>query len=133
MNEQIMDVLNNMKKHQESYEEIRELVFTDRMRQKQYTPEEEQLVIDNFFKVKNNAIDSILKEEKVTFLEAVVFYRILFKSCKTPTRLIDVMNMVLDIMNIPVKELNTHLYSKYNLKISNYQKYIDIIINMQKK
>lgn len=79
LNDEILSFINKFQEHTESFEEIRELVFTkERMNNSCGVPEIFNLTLQ-FQEIKKSAINKVLKQQKLNFPEGFVFERLIAK------------------------------------------------------
>lgn len=79
LNEEIISFLNSMKKHTESFEEIKELVFTKERLKKNYTVVEKFNLTLQFQEIKKSAINKALNNQKLNYPEGFLIERLIAK------------------------------------------------------
>lgn len=79
LNDEILSFIKKFQNHTESFEEIRELVFTkERMNNSCSAPEIFNLTLQ-FQEIKRSAINKVLKQQKLNFPEGFIFERLISK------------------------------------------------------
>ena len=128
----LVKVLKEIANHKETYDEIKELIFTKEMKQKSYGLSEMNRITGNFFQIKNKALVSVKDCAPLSCLEMFVFYSILFKMADIQITITNRLNMFLDKTNASVKDIINN--EKYEIRIlyQDIKKYIDIIITKYK-
>lgn len=79
LNNEIQNFINQSKNHIETFDEIKELVFTRERLSKNCSTIEMFNLSLQFQKIKNSAFDKVLKHQKLNFPEGFVFERLLNK------------------------------------------------------
>lgn len=79
LNEEIIRFLIYMKKHTESFEEIKELVFTQERLKKNYTVAEKFNLTMQFQEIKKSAINKALNNQKLNYPEGFLIERLIAK------------------------------------------------------
>ncbi len=79
LSEDILNLIDKFQNHNETFEEIKELVFTKERSDKIYNVTEIFNLTIQFQEIKRNAINKALKKEKLNFSEGIVFERLLSK------------------------------------------------------
>lgn len=79
LNEEIIRFLICMKNHTESFEEIKELVFTQERLKKNYTVAEKFNLTMQFQEIKKSAINKALNNQKLNYPEGFLIERLMAK------------------------------------------------------
>ena len=79
LNDEILQFINKAKKHNETFEEIIELVFTQERINKTTSAPEMLLLSLQFQEIKRNAFDKILNKKRLNFPEGFVVERLIAK------------------------------------------------------
>ncbi|MBQ4584520.1 MAG: hypothetical protein IJA94_06500 [Bacilli bacterium] len=79
LNDEILQFINKAKKHNETFEEIIELVFTQERINKTTSAPEMLLLSLQFQEIKRNALDKILNKKRLNFPEGFVIERLMAK------------------------------------------------------
>ena len=79
LNDEILQFINKAKKHNETFEEIIELVFTQERINKTTSAPEMLLLSLQFQEIKRNALDKVLNKKRLNFPEGFVIERLMAK------------------------------------------------------
>ena len=79
LNDEILQFINKAKEHNETFDEIIELVFTQERINKKTSAPEMLLLSLQFQEIKRNALDKILNEKRLNFPEGFVIERLMAK------------------------------------------------------
>lgn len=79
LNDEILQFINKAKEHNETFEEIIELVFTQERINKKTSAPEMFLLSLQFQEIKRNALDKILNKKRLNFPEGFVIERLMAK------------------------------------------------------
>jgi len=79
LNDEILQFINKAKEHNETFDEIIELVFTQERINKKTSAQEMLLLSLQFQEIKRNALDKILNEKRLNFPEGFVIERLMAK------------------------------------------------------
>lgn len=79
LNDEILNFINQSKEHTETFEEIKELVFTEKRLNSNCSIPEVMLLSMQFQEIKHSAFDKILKNKKLNFPEGLVVERLMAK------------------------------------------------------
>lgn len=130
--ENLVKVLNEIANHKETYDEIKELIFTKEMKQKSYSLSEMNKITDNFFRIKSKALVSVKDYVSLSCSEMFVFYSILFRMADIQVTIANILNMFLDKTNASVKNIINGEEYEVRILYQDIKKYIDIIITKYK-
>lgn len=79
LNNEMMDIINHIKQHNESFEEIKSLFFTKERLNKDCTIAETINLTLIFQEIKKSAIDKVLQNKELNFPEGFVIERLIAK------------------------------------------------------
>ena len=79
LNDEILQFINKAKEHNETFDEIIELVFTQKRINKKTSAPEMLLLSLQFQEIKRNALDKILNKKRLNFPEGFVIERLMAK------------------------------------------------------
>lgn len=80
LSDEIISFINNARNHIESFEEVKELVFSEDMLKKQLSIVDVLNYTLLFQEIKTSAFNKVLKGEKLNYPEGIVFERLLAKA-----------------------------------------------------
>ena len=79
LNEEILQFINKSREHNETFDEIIELVFTQKRINKKTSAPEMLLLSLQFQEIKRNALDKVLNKKRLNFPEGFVIERLMAK------------------------------------------------------
>lgn len=79
LNDSILEFINYEKSHNESFEEMRNLVFTQKRLNTDYSVADMFNLNNMFQKIKASALEKVLNKQKLNYAEGFVFERLLMK------------------------------------------------------
>lgn len=79
LNDEILQFINKAKEHNETFDEIIELVFTQKRINKKTSAPEMLLLSLQFQEIKRNALDKVLNKKRLNFPEGFVIERLMAK------------------------------------------------------
>lgn len=79
LTKELANFINESKKHTESFEEIKELIFTTEMIKKDYSFVEQINIVLQFQEIKNNTFYKALNNKELNYIEGMLLVRIIDK------------------------------------------------------
>lgn len=79
LTKELADFIKESKKHSESFEEIKELIFTTEMIKKNYSFVDQINIILQFQKMKNNTFYKTLNNKELNYIEGMLLERLIAK------------------------------------------------------
>lgn len=113
MEEKKKKALQKIEAYDENFEDIKDLIFTDKMKRQSFTEEQQKLIIKNFYKLKEDAIKDASEGAKINFVAAFVLYRILNNKAKINEPIIQTLNKLSDYTDKKVEELNKKCFISF--------------------
>ncbi len=124
MKEEIMNLLKIIEKHDESYEEIKELIFTDKMKEKKYNTNMQNQIVNNFLKLKQSLIMSLKKDEDLTYMEAFILYRLIVKITNKKESVLNTFNALFDNTQMSMDEFISNKNINVKFPIVYFKQYL---------
>lgn len=82
LTKELSDFISQCKKHNESFEEIKELIFTSKMLKKDYSFIDQFNIKIQFQKMKNNTFFKVLNNKELNYIEGILLERLMNKHNK---------------------------------------------------
>lgn len=126
LDKEMIHFLMEAKNHDETFEEIKELVFTQKKKKQDYSLAESFNLLLKFHEIKNNAINKALAKQKLNFPEGFVIERLIYTKFKE-----EEMTVEEHIKKITLSCCNNRAEKRIKEKkfISLYKKFVNIFFD----